>query len=319
MGLPTNSNHLSDQARDQMIEDYAGAVDSQFAKKSIMRTYFRVDPLKNTDTRTVRQFGRTTLGKVTPGVRPDATSTGTNRVQVVVDTTVYARNNVSQLGDIQTDFNVRAEIGRDHGKEIAKFFDEAFLIQGIKGAYAAAPTGLNNAIGGGLNSALAAANDELDPDKLYKAISDLLTEQEEADVDIEDSTIFVRPTQYQVLLNNDKLLDRDFSMDNGDFANGRFKALRGARVVSTARIPTAAITGHHLSNTENSNAYDVSVAEAKAVAIIMQPQSLLAAEALPLNSDIWYNREEKQWFIDSSLAFGVTNRRPDLCAVVNKA
>jgi hypothetical protein len=90
----------------------------------------------------------------------------------------------------------------------------------------------------------------------------------------------------------------------------------GVRIVKTSRIPQAAITNHFLSNTGNGNAYDVSAAQAKAVAVIMHPKSLFAGETIPLTSDVWFNREEKQWFIDSFLAFGVTVNRPDCCGAV---
>ena len=98
-----------------------------------------------------------------------------------------------------------------------------------------------------------------------------------------------------------------------------FSTIKGVRVISTARIPKAAITGHRLSNAANGNAYDVSATEAKTVAVIMHPKSLLAGETIPLQSDIWFSKEEKQWFIDSFMAFAVTVNRPDVCGRVLKA
>ena len=62
----------------------------------------------------------------------------------------------------------------------------------------------------------------------------------------------------------------------------------------------------------------MSATEANAVAVFLHPKSLMAGETIPLTSDIWFNREEKQWFIDSFLAFGVTVNRPDCCGAVFK-
>lgn len=319
VNIPTDSTHLSDQDKADMIDHYGGVVDSQFAKKSIMRKFVPVKSIKGTDTAIVRRVGKTELQALTPGVRPAASATSFGKAGVTVDTVVLARDNRSMLNEFQTDFNARGELGRDHGKELAKFFDEAFLIQAIKGAGLAAPSGLNNAMGAGKARDLSAANDELDPDKLYASIAEILTEMEEEDIDTEECVIFVRPTQYDVLLNHDKLVDRDFSMDNGDFADGKFKTVKGSVVQKTARIPTAAITGHKLSNTDNGNAYDLTAAEAKATAVIMHPMSLLAGETIPMTSDVFFSKVERQWFIDSFMAFGVSNRRPDVCGVVNKA
>lgn len=318
INIPSDSTHLSDFDRADMIEQYGGMVDSQFAKKSIMRKFVPVKSIRGTDTAIVRRTGRTELQALTPGVRPAANATSFGKAAVSVDTVILARDNRSMLNEFQTDFNARAELGKDHGKELAKFFDEAFLIQAIKSAGMSAPTGLNGAIGAGKSEALAAANDELDPDKLYAKIAAIITQMQEEDIDTDECAVFVRPTQFDVLLNHDKLVDRDFSSENGDFADGKVATVKGVPIVQTARIPTAAITGHKLSNADNGNAYDLTATEAKAVAIVMHPQSLLAGETIPMTSDVFFSKVERQWFIDSFMAFGVSNRRPDVCGVVNK-
>jgi hypothetical protein len=146
---------------------------------------------------------------------------------------------------------------------------------------------------------------------------------EEEEIPVEELVVFVRPTHFQVLLDHNKLMSSIFSGEgadgNGSYAKGLLYLIHGARIVKTARLPKAAITGHFLSNAGNSNAYDVSATEAKAVAVILHPKSLMAGETIPLTSDIWFNREEKQWFIDSFLAFGVSVNRPDVCGAVFKA
>lgn len=317
--IPTDSTHLSDQDRSQMIEEYGGAVDAQFAKQSIMRNFVPVMPITGTDTKIVRRIGRTKLQKVTDGVRPAANKTNFGRVGVTVDTIVLARDNRSLLNEFQTDFDARAQLGKDHGKELAKHFDESFLIQAIKGAHMAAPANLNGAIGAGKKVDLASAGDELDPDLLYKGIETVLLQMEEEDIDKEELVIFVRPTTYQVLVHNDKLIDKDFSKDNGDFADGTIKTVDGVPIVKTARMPKQAIANHKLSNADNGMAYDLSASEAKAVAVIMHPMSLLAGETIPTTSKIHYSDIELQWFIDSYMSYGVSNRRPDVCGVVKKA
>lgn len=319
VNIPVDGTHLSDQARSEMIEQYAGAVDSQFAKSSIMRGIFPVTPVRNTDTSIVRRVGKTEIKALTDGVRPAASKTGFGRAAVTVDTVVLARDNRSMLNEFQTDFNARAELGKDHGKELGKFFDEAFLIQGIKGAALSAPSGLNGAIGAGKIETLASAGDELDPDLLYQKIARVIVRMQEEDIDTEECVIFVRPTQHEVLLNNDKLVSRDFSEGNGNFALGKVMTMMGSAILPTARIPQAAITGHKLSNVNNGNAYDITATDAKATAVILHPWSLLAGETIPLQSDVFFDKVERQWFIDSFMAFGVSNRRPDVCGVVRKA
>lgn len=317
MSLPTDSSHLSSQPSAELIEEFMGMVENQFAKASVMKQFVKVKPVLNTDTLINRRIGKSQLQKLTAGVRPDATPTKHGRASVTVDTVILSRENQDLLNDFQADIDVRSLVAEDQGKEMGKFFDQAFIIQGIKGALSVAPTDVDS-IGAGKNVELAADNDEADPDKLEDAIVGRLVEMEEEEIDISECVVMVRPTEFRTLQKHDKLLSSDFSADNGDYAKGTIYKIYGVRIVSTARIPTAAIADHFLSNDDNGNAYDVSDAESDAVAVILHPRSLLAGETIPMTSDIFYDKTEKQWFIDSYMAFGVSINRPDVCGAVFK-
>lgn len=318
--LPQTPAHLSDVSTDDLLDQYGGEVESQFAVASVMRQYVKIRPIKNTDTLVNNRVGRTQLQRLIPGVRPDAApATQFGRVSLTVDTVVLARDNRSMLNDLQTHFDARMELAQDHAKELGKFFDQAFIIQTIKGSGLAAPANLNGAIGAGQRKVLTAAGDETDPDKLYRGIADIIVQMEEAEIPAHEMLIFVRPTQYDVLLSNNKLISRDYSAMGGDFAKGVVQTIKDVRIEKSVRIPTAPITNHYLSNTQNGMAYDVDSVEARAVAVVLHPRSLLAGETIPLTSDIWFDRIEKQYFIDSFLAFGVTPNRPDLCGALLKA
>jgi hypothetical protein len=315
--------NLSDVDKTLLIEQYGGEVESQFKHSSIMRQYVKIRPVRGTDTITNNRVGKTTLKALVPGVRPPADNTPFGRVQLVVDTVVLARDNRSMLNEFQTHFDARMELAQDHAKVISHFFDQAFLIQGIKGSLAAAPvlgdgTASKQSIGAGKNVTLDDVGDELDPDLMEAAITGLIVEMEEEEIPTDELVVFVRPTTHKVLSNSNKLISSDWSPGNGDFAKMQIERIGGVRIVKTARLPNAAIEGHFLSNTANSNAYDVSATEANVVALLLHPKSLLAGETIPLTSDMWFSREEKQWFIDSFLAFGVTVNRPDVCGAVFK-
>lgn len=321
VNVPSDSSHLSDQAKADLIADFTGVVDSRFAKKSIMRNFVQVQSIRGTNTKMIRKVGAGTgqLQKVTDGVRPAATNIDFGKAQVTVDTIILARHNTSLANDFFSDFNVRQELALEQGKTLAQFYDESLLIQAIKAARLPAPSGLNGAFGAGKSKTLGASGDELDPDKLFAAINSVLLNMEEEDIDPEECAIFLRPTMFDVLLNHDKLVSKDFSAADGDFRDGKLMTIRGCPLVVTARIPNAAITGHQLSNENNGNAFDVSATEAKAAAVIMHPQSLLVGETIPLMSKVHYSDVELQWFIDSLQSYGVAPRNQAVTGAVFKA
>lgn len=307
------------------IEEYGGEVESQMIKTSIMRKYINVKPVRGTDTVTNDRIGTTSLQAVTPGVRPEPGQVDFDNVSVKVDTIILARNNVHLLDDFQAHYDVRAELGKDHGKIIGRFFDEAICIQGVKAANivlgdgTGGTTRLPEGWYGGTQIDLAAAGDEQDPDKLQRAIEDLCQQIEENDVDLEGAALFVNPEQFYTLLRNDKLLNSDYSLGNGDYANGTVMRSCGIPVVKTNRLPQEAVVDHFLSNPGNNAAYDVSAAEANVVALLMMPKALLSGETIPLTSKVYYSDIELQWFIDSYLAFAATPNRAEHAGVINKA
>jgi hypothetical protein len=307
------------------VEEYGGAVESQIIKTSIMKQFITIKPVVGTDTVTNDRIGSTSLQKVTPGVRPEPGIAEFDNVSVKVDTIILARNNVHLLDDFQAHYNVRAELGMDHGKIIGRFFDEAILIQAMKAANIVAGDGTGGTVNlptgwkGGVQIDLSSSGDEQDPDKLQRAIEDMCEGVETNDIEIESAVVFVNPQQYFTLLRNDKLINGQYSVGNGDYAEGSVLKSCGVPVIKTNRLPQSAVASHYLSNAGNNNAYDVSSTEAKVVALLLMPKALLAGETIPLTSKVYYVEQELQWFIDSYLAFGATPNRAEHAAVVNKA
>ena len=323
------------------IEQYGGEVEHRILKESFMRQFFQFKSVRGTDTITNDRMGFTELQKVSRGVRPTDSSPTFDNISVKVDTLVLARTNQFLLDDFLQHLSVRKEVGIEHGKTIGKFFDEAFIIQGIKAAQitnvdpagvslggweGAAPTNISRTapegFQGGTSVILPLALDELDGDAMSQAIQDMCQNIEEKDVELSGGVVLVRPAQYYALLNSDKLMNKDFSSMNGDFAQGKVLMANGVRIQTTNRFPTlagGAATGHFLSNAGNGNAYDTSVNDAKCVALFLQPKALLAGETIPLTSKVYYSDIELQWFIDSYLAFGVTPNRAEMAAAIFQA
>ena len=333
------------------IEQYGGEVEHRILKESFMRQFFKFKSVRGTDTITNDRIGFTELQKVARGIRPTDSSPTFDNISVKVDTIVLARTNQFLLDDFLAHIDVRKEIGMEHGKTIGKFFDESFIIQGIKAAQITNRDPAGNLFGGWADAVITGtpnatpptphanvirtapegfqgatsvmfgdAGYENDPDALDRAIQDMCQAIEEKDVEISDGVVLVRPAQYYVLLRNDKLLDRDFSAMNGDYAHGKVLMSNGVRIQTTNRMPDDTMVGvpHFLSNAGNNNAYDVNQQDVDCIALFLQPKALLAGETIPLTSKVYYSDIELQWFIDSYLAFGVTPNRAEMAAGIFK-
>lgn len=327
MALPTFTPTFPNQnlgAGDELalaIEKFTGVVESTIERKSKAAPFVDVRPVRGTTTITNEGIGKSTLQVVTPGNTPDGTSRNeAARINLTVDTLILARTNVPLLDSFQKNYDFQAYVGREHGKEIAKFYDNAFFIQAAKAAaLAGSAYGALDGHAGGTTVTLAAAADATDPAALYSAFSDLFAQMEEKDVDpaTDDVMVALRPTSYYALLDAEQIVNGEYTTAAGNVVNG-VKVLKafGVPVVSSNNVPNTNVTGHLLSNTRNSNAYDGDFT--KLVAVAFAPNALLAGETIALTPAVWYSEEKKVWFIDAHLSFGVTPNRAEYAGRIVK-
>jgi hypothetical protein len=308
------------------IEEFTGVVESTLLRRSVLKGMIPIRTIKGTSIATNFAVGESTLQKATPGVQPDGTLSDFAKRQVTVDTVVLARAILPLLETFQTSYDSRKEIGMEHGKKIAKFYDQSFFIQAIKAALFTESTYKGSGASGkpaghfgGSQQVLGAAGDALDPAKLYAALAGLYTKMELKDVDpqADDVMLAVKPTEFYTLLQNEQLIDGHYMTAEGNKIQGMLLKGYGVPVVRSNNFPGGeTITGHLLSNAGNSNAYDGDFS--KVVACAFAPRALLAGETIPLVGDVFYDKLSKSWFVDAHLSYGVTPNRAEFAGVILK-
>ena len=88
----------------------------------------------------------------------------------------------------------------------------------------------------------------------------------------------------------------------------------GVPVFSSNTLPNTIITGHHLSNAFNNNAYDGDFS--KTVAAIFSPRAVMAGETIPVTSDVFFDKLMLAWCVHSYLAFAVGPNRAEYAAEI---
>lgn len=309
------------------LSEYTGIVESTIERKSALNGFIPMRSVRGTSTLTNFAVGESTLQKAVPGgPAPDGTGTDFSKRILTVDTVVLARSVLPLLEVFQTSYDSRKEIGMEHGKKIAKFTDQAFIIQAIKAAQFVDSTYKNGAASGkpaghfgGSQQTLALAGDAADPAKLYQAIADLFVKMEQKDVDprTDDVVIAVKPAEFYTLLANEQLIDGTYKTAEGTQIQAHLLKAYGVPIISTNNSPAGTVvSGHLLSNAANSNAYDGDFS--KVVACAFSPRALMAGETIPLTTDVFWDKVTKQWFVDAHLAFGVTPNRAEFAGVILK-
>ena len=327
--FPNAKNSVDATQADRLalvIEEFTGMVEGTIQRRSILSDHIPVRAVKGTATFTNHAVGKSTLQKVVPGVALDGIKSDFSKNSVTVDTTIAAREFFPMLDVFQTQINTRVEVAGEQGKEIAKFKDQAFLIQALKAArlansaYAAGTPGKPAGHSGGSRTALATLADAQDPAKLYAALTDTLVKMEQKDVDprSDDVVIVVRPEYYNTLIQAEQLVNTQYVTASGNKVNdGWVLKTAGVPVFASNNLPNTNVTGHFLSNTFNGNAYDGDFS--KTVAAIFSPRSIMAGETIPVTSDVFFDKLMLSWCVHSYLAFAVGPNRAEYAAELHIA
>ena len=324
--FPNARNSVDTTQADKLalvIEEFTGMVEGTINRKSILADHIPVRQVKGTATFTNHAVGKSTLQKVVPGVALDGSKSDFSKNQVTVDTTIAAREFFPILDVFQTQMDTRREVANEQGKEIAKFKDQAFLIQALKAArlansaYSGGTPGKPAGHLGGSVKTMATLADSQDPAKLYAALTDTLVLMEQKDVDprSDDVVIVVRPSVYNTLIQAEQLVNTQYVTASGNKVNdGWVLKTAGVPVFSSNNLPNTNITGHFLSNTFNSNAYDGDFS--KTVAAIFSPRAIMAGETIPVTSDVFFDKLMLAWCVHSYLAFAVGPNRAEYAAEI---
>lgn len=318
---PNSINSVDTTQAEQMalvIEQFTGMVEDTINRKSVLADHIPVRSVKGTATFTNHAVGKSTLQKVVPGEALQGLKSDFAKRSVTIDTVIAAREFFALLEVFQTQMDTRREVAQEQGKEIAKFKDSAFLIQALKAARFTQSTYSNGVTGkpaghfGGSRETLATLADAEDPAKLYAALGNLLVQMENKDVDPrnDDVCIVVRPKFYNTLIQAEQLVNTQYVTAAGNKVNdGWVLKTYGVPVLSSNNLPNSNVTGHHLSNAFNGNAYDGDFT--KTVAAIFSPRAIMAGETIPVQSDVFYDKLYKSWVVDSHLAFAVGPNRAE--------
>lgn len=301
------------------IEELVDGVEGTLNRRSVMAGFVPVRSVRGTSVLQKFAHGKSTLQKITPGQPIDGTVSKFGKATLKIDTTLIAREVLPNLEVFQTSYDARQEIAMEHGKEMAKQYDEAFFIQATKAGLATATKyGITSAGHlGGSQVTLAAAGDKSDPAKLYQAILDLLTAMRKKDVDpiMDNVVIAVDPTEFATLIQNEVVINSQYINSEGTSIEAQLLKGHGVPIVQSNNFVAGKnITGNLLSNADNSNAYDGDFT--KVVATAFAPRALLAGETLPLTGDVFFDKLTKQWFVDAWRAYGVTTDRHEFAGVI---
>lgn len=313
-GGPTSSDDIH-------LEIYQNEVDSRFQYQAIfLGLSSQRSVADRSNTIRIDRLGTSKVKGRQSGQALEPTPVRNDKLVITVDTVLYIRNPIDYQDD-WTAPDFLSEMGQNNGSEFAETFDQAHLIQLIKGREWKAPEHLKPAFKDGVEIEVSIKPDakteaELEANGLMlnEAHKEGINELIKRKVPLMDMVTLVSPDVYSQILNNPKLMSREFGDTNLDgYKNRRVVVMNGIPIVECTEFPTEAITDHPLGAQ-----FNVTADEAKCQMITFsKSKTLVTVEAKPFTSRIWDDEGQFSNVLDCYAMYTVGQRRPDT-AVVTK-
>jgi hypothetical protein len=293
------------------LEVFDGALDTAFQYNAFFRansTFISVNDRSNTAR--IDRLGTVTIKGRKSGEALDPTPVKNDKLVITVDTVTYARSPIDYQDD-WTAPDFLPAIGQNHGTEHAKLFDQAHIIQLIKSRTWIAPAHLKPAFYDGFEKTAqlvtndAAASSDAIVAAHLSGIETLINR--DLGGSLNEFITLVTPRVFSLLLQNEKLVNVQYSDGNANYAQRRVAYLNGTRLVETARFPNAVITNHQLGAAFNVDATDIQVEM-----IVYHPKmTLVTVEAKAHTSRVWDDELNFANVLDSYAMYTIGQRRPD--------
>ncbi|WMX18816.1 Major capsid protein [Escherichia phage vB_EcoP_PAS7] len=300
------------------LEVYQNEVDSRFEYQALfLGLSSQRSTADRSNTYRIDRLNTSSVKGRQSGVALDPTPVRNDKMIIVVDTVLYIRNPIDYQDD-WTAPDFLTEMGQNNGYEFAETFDQAHLIQLIKGRSWTAPEHLKPAFSDGIEIAATLSLDPADQDRMEldamrineahkKGVDELIKRK----VPLGDMVTLVSTEIYSKLLEHPKLFNRDFGDSNLDgFKQRRAVVMNGIPVVEAVEFPEAG--AHPLGS-----AYTVTADDAACrMVTFSKSKTLVTVEAKPFTARIWDDELNFANVLDCYAMYTVGNRRPDTAAVV---
>jgi hypothetical protein len=308
-----------------LIEQYNGKLNEQYVKGENLMGYFDVHTVTGTNTVSNKYLGETEVQVLAPGQSPNATPTQTDKNQVVIDTTVIARNTVAMIHDVQGDIvSLKPKLAVNHTKQLKKLEDKMLVQQlvlgGLSNTEAIRTKPRVKGHGFSINVEVDEDTAMASPQYVCAAIEYALEQQLEQEVDVSDVAILMPWKYFNVLRDMDRIVDKTYVMSqSGATINGFVLTSYNCPVIPSNRFPTYATGQAHnlLSNEDNGYRYDTTAGMNGAIAVLFTMDALLVGRTISVTGDIFWEKKEKAFYIDTYMAEGAIPDRWEAVSLVS--
>ena len=301
------------------LKVFAGEVLASFAEQTYAMDKQLLRTISNGKSASFPVIGRTTASYHTPGAQILGGTIAHNEKVITINDLLLASTFLSNIDEAKNHYDVRSIYSAELGGALARQMDRHILQTMVQAALVTTPSvaGETDRVGTiildlDVHATLSMATDA---DTLIAGIFKASEALDNKFVSPEGRTVFLKPTQYNLLANGSKVLNVDYgNAGNGDTASGRVMRVAGMEIVKATDLPTGNVTGTGAA--AGGAAARQAVDARNTVAVITHKSAVGTVKLLDLATEMEYQISRQGTLIVAKYAVGHGALRPEAAVIL---
>ena len=287
------------------LKVFSGEVMSSFNAATVMSDKTRVRNITSGKSAQFPAIGRIGAEYHTPGTEIVGKTVEHGEKVITIDDLLISHSFISNIDEAKNHYEVRSEYSKQMGQALAQTYDRSLISLAVKAA-AAGEAGAVADQGGASNT-----NIGLTPttQTIVDAIYAEAAAMDALFLPKEDRFVIVSPATYWGLVQNDKLIDRDFG-SNGSYAEGTVMKVAGMSIVASPNMGVNHLAAANVADYPDFNSKYMANTSAVS-ALIFQRGALGTVKLMDLASESEYDIRRQGTLMVSKMAVGHGVIRPE--------
>jgi hypothetical protein len=286
------------------LKVFSGEVMSTFNAQTVMKEKTRIRSIQNGKSAQFPAIGKTVAEYHTAGAEILGNNIEHGEKVITIDDLLISNTFIANIDEAKNHYDVRAEYSKQMGQALAQTYDRNLLSMAIKAARD--PSGLGAGIAGQGSAASEALGATPTTAQIVAGIYDAAATLDTRNVPEAERFVIVSPTVYYALVQDDKLINRDFGA-NGSYSDGSVMNVAGMTIVKSNNVAVDHSTA--AAYPDFNSKYAVNATDTSA--LIIQRQALGTVQLMDMATEMEYDIRRQGTLAVSKMAVGHGVLRPE--------
>jgi len=288
---------------------FSGETLASFTRQNKMLPMTTVRTIKNGKSASFPIIGQASAGYHVAGA--EITGNVINQAEkiITIDDLLIAHSFVSEIDELRNHYDIRQIYANELGEALSRTVDNHLLQLAVLGARSSTIV-----TGGSGGTVITDSDAHTNATSLIASIFECAEALDEKNVPENDRFCVVSPDIYYQLVNNDKILNRDFGGANGTYSDGKVLKVAGINIVKSNATATAFTNLSSASVVGHNNTYISNASTTKAV--VFQKQALGSVKLMDLSMQTEFDIRRQGTLMVGKMAIGSGFLRPEACCEI---